>query len=149
MHRQQKPSTVSLPDWLLLALTTSPSLVLPGALDSFLTQNCPWRTRHKKSAKLLISSLNALVQSAGFSLKTQPRLLLLPLSSHGLTHRNCLLMGTPNSVIQPLQKILNFAARLILLAPATNTQHIYWKNCTGFPFQNVLNIESVVCVSVL
>ena len=26
-------------------------------------------------------------------------------------------MGTPNSVIQPLQKILNFAVRLVLLAP--------------------------------
>ena len=26
-------------------------------------------------------------------------------------------MGTPNSVIQPLQKIQNFAARLVLLAP--------------------------------
>ena len=30
---------------------------------------------------------------------------------------NCLLMGTPNSVIQPLQKIHNFAARLVLLTP--------------------------------
>ena len=30
---------------------------------------------------------------------------------------NCLLMGTPNSVIQPLQKIQSFAARLVLLAP--------------------------------
>ena len=30
---------------------------------------------------------------------------------------NCLLMVTPNSVIQPLQKIQNFAARLVLLAP--------------------------------
>ena len=38
-----------------------------------------------KSAKMLISSLNALVQSTGFSLKTQPRLLLLLISSHGLT----------------------------------------------------------------
>ena len=28
----------------LLALTTSPSLILPGTLDSFLTQNCPWRS---------------------------------------------------------------------------------------------------------
>ena len=26
-------------------------------------------------------------------------------------------MGTPNYVIQPLQKIQNFAARLVLLAP--------------------------------
>ena len=37
------------------------------------------------SAKMLISSLNALVQSAGFSLITQPRLFLLPTSFHGLT----------------------------------------------------------------
>ena len=29
---------------LLLALTKSPSLILPGTLDSFLTQNCPWRS---------------------------------------------------------------------------------------------------------
>ena len=29
---------------------------------------------------------------------------------------NCLLMGTPKSVIQPLQKIQNFAARLVHLA---------------------------------
>ena len=29
---------------LLLALTTSPSVILPGTLDSFLTQNCPWRS---------------------------------------------------------------------------------------------------------
>ena len=36
-----KPSTVPLPDSLLLALTTSPSLILPGTLDSFLAQNCP------------------------------------------------------------------------------------------------------------
>ena len=34
-----------------------------------------------------------------------------------LVYCNRLLMGTPNSVIQPLQKILNFAARLVLLAP--------------------------------
>ena len=34
-----------------------------------------------------------------------------------LNYCNCLLMGTPNSVIQPLQKIQNFAARLVVLAP--------------------------------
>ena len=33
-----------------------------------------------------------------------------------LDYCNCFLMGTPNSVI-PLQKIQNFAARLVLLAP--------------------------------
>ena len=34
-----------------------------------------------------------------------------------LDYCNCLLIGTPNSVIQPLQKIQNFSARLVLLAP--------------------------------
>jgi len=34
-----------------------------------------------------------------------------------LDYCNRLLMGTPNSVIQPLQKIQNFAASLVLLAP--------------------------------
>ena len=33
-----------------------------------------------------------------------------------LDYCNCLLMGTPNSVIQPFQKTQNFAARLVLLA---------------------------------
>ena len=36
-----KPSNVPSLTRLLLALTTSPSLILPGTLDSFLTQNCP------------------------------------------------------------------------------------------------------------
>ena len=34
-----------------------------------------------------------------------------------LDYCNCLLMGTPNSVIQPIQKLQDFAARLVLLAP--------------------------------
>ena len=33
--------------------------------------------------------------------------------------------------------------------PVTTTQHLSWKNCTGFPFQNILSIKSLVCVSVL
>ena len=68
-----------------------------------------------KSANLLISSFNALLQSAGFSLKTQPRLVTSYILSR-LDYCNCLLMGTPNSVIQRLQKIQNFVARLVLLA---------------------------------
>ena len=58
-----------------------------------------------------------MVQSAGFSLKTQPRLLLSSYILSRLDYCNCLLVGTPNSVIQPLQKIQNFAARLVLLTP--------------------------------
>ena len=48
----------------------------------------------------------------------QPRSLLLPIIILSqLGYCNCLLMGTPNPVIQPLHKIQNFAPRLVLLAP--------------------------------
>ena len=67
-----------------------------------------------------------------------------------LDYCSCLLMGTPNSVIQPLQKIQNFAARLVLFAPCHHhSTPLQEKNCTGFPFQNVLSIKLLVCVSVL
>ena len=70
-----------------------------------------------------------------------------------LNYCNCLLISTPNSVIQPLQKIQNFVARLVLLAPsdpASSTQHFSWKNCTSFPFQNVLNIKfACMCFSAI
>ena len=114
-------------------------------------------TLHVHTHLTLISSLNALVQSAGFSLKTQPRLLLLPTSFHGLTtatsyilsrldYCNCLLMGIPNSVIQPLQKIQNFAARLVLLAPCHHystplTEKLHW-----FPISERIKYKSLVCV---
>ena len=57
---------------------------------------------------VLISSLNALVQSEGFSLKMQLKLLLLPIIILSRPdYCNCFLMGTPNFVTHPLQKIQN------------------------------------------
>ena len=68
-----------------------------------------------KSVKLLISSLirRFLTEDAAKTLVTSCIL-------SRLDYCNCFLMGTPNSVIQPLQKIQNFAARLVLLAPRTH-----------------------------
>ena len=42
---------------------------------------------------------------------------LIPIILSWIDYCNCLLMGMPNSVIQPLQKIQNFAAWLVLSAP--------------------------------
>ena len=101
------------------------------------------------SGMLLISSLNALVRSAGFSLKTQPRLLLLPISFHGLT------TATVSSWVQLIlssnlsRKFRTLLQDLFSWHPVATTQHLSWKNCTGFPFQNVLSIKSLLCVSVL
>ena len=62
---------------------------------------------------------------------------------------NCLLMGTPNSVIQPLQKIQNLAARLVLLAPRHHHPTPPLEKLHWLPIQNLLSIKSLVCVSLL
>ena len=105
--------------------------------------------KQRPHIKLLISSLNALVQSAGFSLKRQPRLLLLPISFHGLA------TATVSSWVHLIlssnlsRKFRTLLQDLFSWHPVTTTQHFSWKNCTGFPFQNVFSIKSLVCVSVL
>ena len=64
-----------------------------------------------------------------------------------LDYCNCLLMGTPNSVIQPLQKIQNFAARLVLLAPRHHHAAPLLEKLHWLPISE--RIKSLVCVSVL
>ena len=55
-----------------------------------------------------------------------------------------LLIGTRHSSASEQPWVHSFSWH-----PATTTQHLSWKNCTGFPFQNVLNIKSLVCFSML
>ena len=55
--------------------------------------------------------------SIGFLIEDAAKTLATSYILSRLDYCNCLLMGTPNSVIQSLQKIQNFAARLVLLAP--------------------------------
>ena len=65
-----KPPTVSLPDSITLGSHNIPFSDSARSLGFILDSKLSMK-KHviKKSAKLLISSLNALVQSAGFSLK--------------------------------------------------------------------------------
>ena len=65
-----------------------------------------------------------------------------------LDHCNCLFMGTHNSVIQPLQKVQNFAASLVLLAPVTSTQHLSWKKIYWLPISERVKYKVACCVSV-
>ena len=62
---------------------------------------------------------------------------------------NCLLMGTPNSVIQPLQKIQNFAARFVLLAPRHHHSTPLLEKLHWLPISERIKYKSLVCVSVL
>ena len=68
-----------------------------------------------------------------------------------LHYCNCLLMGTPNSVIQPLQKIQTFAARLVLLAP--HHQHLTphsWKKMYWLPISECIKYKvACMCFNVI
>ena len=124
-----KPSTISLPD-----LITLGSHNIPFS-DS--ARNLGFILDSKKSTKKHVIKI---CQTAYFELKrissirrflaedTNKTCYLYILS--WLDYCNCLLMGTPNSVIQPLQKIQNLLQDLFS-----------WKICTGFPFQNTLSIK--------
>ena len=98
---------------LLSALATSPSLILPGTLDSFSTQTCPQR-RICQTAYFELKCISSILR---FFTEDAAKILVTSYILSQLDYCNCLLMGTPNSVIQPLQKNQNFAARLVLLAP--------------------------------
>ena len=80
-----KPSTVSFPDSITLGSHNIAFSDSARNLGVILDSKLSMKKHVIKSAKLFISNLNTLVQPAGFSLKTQPRHLLLPISSHGLT----------------------------------------------------------------
>ena len=64
---------------------------------------------------------------------------LLPLMT------NTKLMGTPNSVIQPLQKIQNFAARLVLLAPHHHHSTLLLEKLHWFPVSERIKYK-VACM---
>ena len=136
---------------LFSVVTTSLSPILLGTLDSFTTQNCSWKNMSWRSVKPLFileselfmkKHVIKICQTVYFKLKRissirrvltedVTKTLVTSYIRSRLDYCNCLLMGTPNSVIQPLQKVQNFAARLILIAPrhhhsATLLKKLHW-----------------------
>ena len=142
-----KSSTVSLPDLITLGSHNIPFSDSARSLGVILYSNLSMKKHVIKVCQA--RSLNALVRSAGFSPKTQPRLLLLPISSHGLT------TATVSSWVHLiLSSDLSRKSKTLLQVsfswyPVTNTQDLSWENCISFPFQNVLTIKSLVCILVL
>ena len=54
-------------------------------------------------------------------------------------------MGTPNSVIEPLQKIQNFAARLVLLAPRHHHSTLFLEKLHWLPISERIKYK-VACL---
>ena len=80
-----KPTTISLPDSITLGSHSIPFSDSTGNLGFILDSKLSMKMHVIKICQTAYFELKPLVRYAGFSLKTQPRLLLLPVSSHGLT----------------------------------------------------------------
>ena len=145
-----KPSTVPLPDSITLGSHNIPFSDSARNLGFILDSKLSMKKHIIKICQTAYFELkNALVQSACFSLKTQPRLLLLPISFHGLTTATVSLWVHLILSSNLSRKFRTLQQDLFSWHPVTTTQHLSWKNCTGFPFQHVLSLKLLVCVSVL
>ena len=113
-----KPFTVSLPDLItLVSHNIPPSLILPRNLGFILDSKLPMKKHVIGICQTAYFQLKSTSSIRRFVTEDAAKTLVTSYILSRLDYCNCLLMGTHNFVIQPLQKILNFAARLVLLAP--------------------------------
>ena len=112
-----KPSTVSLPDSVTLGSHSIPFADSGRNLGFILNSKLCMKKRFIKICHTGYFELKRISSIRRFLTKYATKTLVTSYVLSRLDYCNCLLMGTPNSVIQPLQKIHNFAARFVLLAP--------------------------------
>ena len=119
-----KPSTISLSDSITLGSHNIPFSDFARNLVFILDSKLSMKKQVIKICHTTYFELKHISLICRFltedATKIQGNTAVYGVTSYILSHLhycNCLLMGTPNSVIQPLQKIQNFAARLVLLAP--------------------------------
>ena len=106
------------------------------------TANSMINSTLKKRPKMCYTANSVMISV--FSTEDATKTLVTSYILSRLDYCNCLLIGTPNSVIQPLQnlKFRTLLQDLFSWHPVTTTQHLSWKNCTGFPFQNVSHFRT-------
>ena len=142
-----KPSTVSLPDSITLG-SHIPFSDSARNLGFILDSKLSMKKRVIKIRQTAYFELKRISSIRKFLTEDATKTLVTSYILSRLDCCNCLLMGTPNSS-NLSRKFRTLLQDLFSWQPVTTTQHLSWKNCTGFPFQSVLSIKSLVCVSVL
>ena len=112
-----KPSTVSLPDSITLDSHSIPFSDSARNLGFILDSKLSIKKHVIKICQTAYFELKRISSVCRFLTEDATKTLVTSYILSRLDYCNCLLMGTPDSVIQPLQKIQNFAARLVLLSP--------------------------------
>ena len=112
-----KPSTVSLSDSITLGSHNIPFSDSVSNLGFILDSKLSTKKHIIKICQTAYFELKRISSIRRFLTKDATKTLVTSYILSRLDYCNCLLMGTPNSVIETLQKIRNFAARFVLLAP--------------------------------
>ena len=112
-----KPAAVSLPDSITLGSHNIPFSDSARNLGFILDSKLSTKKHGIKICQTAYFELKRISSIRRFLTEDATKTLVTSYILSWLDYCNCLLMGTPNSVFQPLQKIQNFAARLVLLAP--------------------------------
>ena len=144
-----KPSTISLPDSITLGSHNIPFSDSARNLGVILDSNLSIKKHIIKICQTAYFELKRISSIRRFLTEDAAMTLVTSYILSRLDYCSCLLVGTPHSVIQPLQTIQNFAARLVLLAPRHHHSTPLLEKLHWLPISNVLNIKSLVRVSVL
>ena len=111
-----KPSTVSLPDSITLGSHNIPFSDSARNLGFILDSKLSMKKHVIKICQTAYFELKRISSIRRFLTEDAAKTVFTSYLLSRLDYCNCLLMGTANSVTQPLQKIRNFTARLVLLA---------------------------------
>ena len=110
-------STVSLPDSITLGSHNIPFSDSARNLGFILDSKLSMKKHVIKICQIAYFELIRISSISRFLTEDPTKTLVTSHILSRLDYCNCLLMGPPNSFIQSLQKIQNFAARLVLSAP--------------------------------
>ena len=138
-----KPSTVPLPDSITLGSHNIPFSDSARNLGFILDSKLSMKKHVIKICQTAYFELKRISSIRRFLTEDATKTLVTSYILSRLDYCNCLLSSNLS------KKFRTLLQDLFSWHPVTITQHLSWKNCTGFPFQNVLSIKSLVCVSVL
>ena len=134
---------------LLLALTTSPSLISARSLGFILDSKLSMKKHIIKICQTAYFELKRISLIRRFLTEDATKTVVTSYTFHGLTTATVSLWVHLILSSNLSRKFRTLLQDLFSWHPVITTQHLSWKNCTGFPFQNVLSIKSLVCVSAL
>ena len=140
-----KPAAISLPDSIILSCHNIPFSDTVRNLGFILDSELSMTKHIIKICQTAYFELKHISSIRRFLTEDATKTLVTSYILSWLDYCNCLLMGAPNSLIQPLQKVQNFGARLILRAPRYHHSTPHLKKLHWLPISERIEYK-VTCM---